>query len=178
MLERVGNEEIEPASAPNLTVVDQPPDSPKQIDWNTNAKITGGLVLAGAASFLGERYGVNKELPPLIKQSADSMAHPMLGYAGGMAVAVADAVGARLRGAEMKAKAYGVAATLTTVFFNTDAEVFQSGRTSWQYDPLSSDHIGESAKDAGFAALGLGLFYALNRRRDLQRLFPKRFIRT
>ncbi len=177
MLERVGDQ-FKPERAPELGLVPQPEATPGQIDWITNAKIAGGLAIAGTASFFGERYGINKELPPLLQQSANSWAHLDLGFLGGMAVATADALAVKLRDAEIKAKAYGVAATLTTAFFNTDAELLQSRRTSWQYNPVSSDHIGETIKDGGFAALGLGLFYALNRRHDLQRFFPKRFIKT
>ena len=177
MLERVGDQ-FEPEQPPELGLVPQPESTPGQIDWVTNAKIAGGLAVAGTASFFGERYGINKDLPPLLRQSANSWAHLDLGYLGGMAVATADALAVKLRGTEITAKAYGVAATLTTAFLNTDAELLQSRRTSWQYNPVSSENIGESIKDVGFAMLGLGLFYALNRRRDLQRFFPKRFINT
>lgn len=144
---------------------EQNPSPPSEHDYGSsmqkNLMIMAGLGGAAVFSYWAEKNSIPKEIPvPPISAAINSLAHPVLGYAAGLAVNLYE----RTVDKKFDATKFGAAAVASMVAFDAFAEGFQSGRNQEWYNPIAFDNLFETSKDLVFTGLGLAIYDKINSR--------------
>lgn len=144
---------------------EQNPSPPSEHDYGAsfpkNMMIMAGLGGAALFSYWAEKNSIPKEIPvPPISAAINSLAHPVLGYAAGLAVNLYE----RIADKKFDATKFGAAAVASMVAFDAFAEGFQSGRNQEWYNPIALDNFDETGKDLAFTGFGLAIYDKINNR--------------
>lgn len=142
-------------------MMEEPPEQqPSDVGFRQNLMVGAGLAVIAVEAYFFQHLGFSKADGQPVKAVVESGAHPVLGFAAGMAVWSLD----REKFSITDKLAVTAGVVLATIL-DAGAEISQDAIIQPKETFLSPNMQFESAKDYTAALIGFGIALALNRRK-------------